>query len=76
MGGGCHFFITLQFKHICFVCEESKVPFITFWIFSILSEPFKTLIHVFIVLKLGIICTVLIYSGSLQKLLTGLFNLL
>ena len=45
---------------------ESKVPFITFQIF---------LIHVFIVLKPGIICTFLIHSGSLQKMLTALFNL-
>ena len=29
----------------------------------------------FIVLKPGIICTFLIHSGSLQKLLTALFNL-
>ena len=35
--GGCHFFITLQFNHIYCVCGESKVPFITFWIFSLLS---------------------------------------
>ena len=34
---GCHFFITLQFNHIYCVSGESKVPFITFRIFSILS---------------------------------------
>ena len=45
---------------------ESKVPFITFRIF---------LIYVFIVLKPGIICTFLIHSGSLQKMLAALFNL-
>ena len=53
-------------------CGESKVSFITFRIFSILSQPFKTLIHIFIVLKPDIICTFLIYSGSLQKMLTAL----
>ena len=57
-------------------CGESKVSFITFRIFSILSQPFKTLIHIFIVLKPDIICTFLIYSGSLQKMLTALFNLI
>ena len=56
-------------------CGESKVSFITFRIFGILSQPFKTLIHIFIVLKPDIICTFLIYSGSLQKMLTALFNL-
>ena len=34
---GCHFFITLQVSHIYCVCWESKVPFITFRIFSLLS---------------------------------------
>ena len=53
----------------------SKVSFITFWIFSILSYQFKILIHVFIVIKPGIISTFLIHSGSLQKMLTALFNL-
>ena len=35
--GDCHFFVTLQFSHIYCVCGESKIPFITFWIFSLLS---------------------------------------
>ena len=73
--GVCHFSITLQLSHIYCVWGESKVPFITFWIFSILSQPFKILIHVFIVLKPGIICTFLVHSGNLQKVLTALFNL-
>ena len=73
---GCHFFITLQFNHIYCVWEgESKVLFITLRIFSILSQLFKILIHVFIVLKPGIICTFLIHFVSLQKMLTALFNL-
>ena len=64
-GGGCHFFITLKFNHIYFVWGESKVPFITFWIFSLFSKPCKILIQVFIVLKPDIICTFLIHSGNL-----------
>ena len=74
-GGGWHFFITLQFNHIYCVCWGSKVFFITFQIFSLLSYPFKIVIQVFIVLKPGIICTFLIHSGSIQKMLTALFNL-
>ena len=57
------------------VCRWSKVPFITFQIFSLLSQPYKILAQVFIVLKPGIICTFLIHSGSLEKMLTALFNL-
>ena len=53
----------------------SKVLFITFQILSILSYPLKILIQVLTVLKPGIICTFLIHSGSLQELLTALFNL-
>ena len=38
MGGGvATFLITLQFNYIYCVREESKVPFVTFWIFSLLS---------------------------------------
>ena len=55
--------------------EGDKVSFITFQIFSLLSWPFKILIHVVIVLKPGVICTFLIHSGGLQKMLTALFNL-
>ena len=33
--GGCHF--TLQFNHIYCVQGKSKVPFLHFWIFSLLS---------------------------------------
>ena len=35
--GGCHFFITLQFNCIYCVWGKSKVSFITFWLFSLLS---------------------------------------
>ena len=67
-GGGVplFYYFTVQ-SHLLCVCGESKVPFITFWIFSLLSYLCKILIQVFIVLKPGIICTFLIHSGSLQK---------
>ena len=35
--GSCHFFITLQFNRIYCVLRKSKVSFITFWFFSLLS---------------------------------------
>ena len=38
-------------------------------------QDFHVLSHPSLVLKPGIICTFLIYSGSLQKMLTALFNL-
>ena len=60
---------------VCVCGGRSKVLFITFQILSILSYPFKILIQVLTVLKPGIICTFLIHSGSLQKMLTVLFNL-
>ena len=72
--GGCHFFITLQFNHVYCVSGEIKVPFITFWLFSLLSQPCKILIQVFIVLKPNIICTFLIHYGSVQKMLTAFFS--
>ena len=39
------------------------------------DQPCKIFIHVFILLKPGIICTFLIHFGSLQKMLTALFNI-
>ena len=39
-----------------------------------LYEDSRSSSHPSIVLKPGIICTFLIHSGSLQKLLTTLFN--
>ena len=61
--GVCHFFyyFTIQL-HLLYACRKSKVSFITFQSFSLLSEPWKILIHVFIVLKHCIICTFLIHS--------------
>ena len=75
--GGCNFFIiygSIKFT-VCVYVGGSKVPFITFWILSLLSYPFTIFIQVLIVLKPGVICTFLIDSGSLQKMLTALFNL-
>ena len=68
-------FITLQLNHIYCVWGEGTFPFITFQIFSLLSQPCTILIQVFIVLTPDIICKFLIHSGSLQKMLTALFNL-
>ena len=74
--GGLSLFYYFKFNHIYCVWGGSKVPFITFRIFSLFSKPCKILIQVFIVLKPDIICTFLIHSGSLQKMLTALFNLI
>ena len=67
------YYFTVQ-SHLLYV-RESKVPFITLWIFILLSQPCKILIQVFIALTPGIICTFLIHFGSLKKMLTALFNL-
>ena len=47
--GGCHFsyYFTVQFNHILCV-RESKVLFITFRIFSLLSHPYMIFIHILI----------------------------
>ena len=72
------FFITyFYYSSITFtVCGESKLLFTSFQIFSLLSQPSKILIQVFTVLKPDIICTFLIHYGSLQKMLTALFDFL
>ena len=71
---GCHiYYVTVQ-SHLLYL-RENKVPFITLWIFTLLSQPCTILIQVFTVLKPGVICTFLIHFGSLQKMLTALFNL-
>ena len=71
----CYFLIYLQFNHINSLCGKSKVSFITFQLFSLLSQTSKVLIQVFIVLKNCAIFIFLIYSGSVQKMLTALFKL-
>ena len=72
------FFINLQFTHIYCVCGKSEVSFWIFLVPSLLSYPFKILIQVFIYRTNTWyhfdICTFLIHSGSLQKILTALFN--
>ena len=83
--GGCHFFITLQFNCMYCVCVcvcggeggggegwESKVSSITFWFFSLLSQPCKILIQAFIVLKH---CIIYIFLIHLQRISTALFKL-
>ena len=67
-GGGrlpLFYYFTVPSHLLC--VGKSKIPFIIFRIFGLLSYPFKILIHVFIVLKPGIISTFLIHFGSLQK---------
>ena len=67
-------FISITFNHIYCVFGKSKVSFITFWFFGLLSQPCKILLQVFIALKHCIICVFLIHSGSVQKILTALFK--
>ena len=70
--GDCQIFynFTVQLNSLC-VGGKSKVSFffITFGFLSLFS------FQVFIVLKSGIICTFLIHSGCLQKMLTSFLNL-
>ena len=72
--GVATFFITLQFNHIYCVWEKSSFLYYILF-FSLLIQPCKIIIQVFIVLKHSIICIFLIHSGSVQKLLTALFEL-
>ena len=78
---GVAIFFTLQFNPIYCVCvcvcgAGSKAPFITFQVFSFGFElAMQDSLQVFIVLKPSIICTFLIRSGILQKMLTALVNL-
>ena len=63
------YYFTVQSHLLC--VWESKVPFITFWIFNILR--FKLAIQDS---HPCLYCTKTWYhSGSLQKMLTALFNL-
>ena len=72
-GGGATFL--LLFSLFTFTERgESKVPFNTFQIFSLLCQPCKILIQVSAVLKPYIICTFLIHYGSLQEMFTDLFD--
>ena len=60
----------LLYSPITFTACVGKVRFPLL----LFGSSFKILIQTFIVLKHGIICTFLIHSGSLQKMLTALFN--
>ena len=66
--GGCHFFTTLQFSLIAFTFSDLQP-------FQLAMQDFHPRSHPSLVLKPGIICTFLIPFGSLQKMLTALFNL-
>ena len=58
---------------------ESEVHFLYYFLdlqsFELALEDFHPGSHPSLAQKPGIICTSLIHSGSLQKLLTALFNL-
>ena len=77
MGGGglmqkwgvATFFTTLQFSPIAFTFSNLQS-------FELATQDFRPHSHPSLVLKPGIISTFLIHSGSLQKILTALFNLL
>ena len=78
--GGCYFFyyFTVQFSHIYSAWEGSKVSLYYFsdlQSFELGMQDFHPCSHWSVVLKPGIICAFLIHSGSLQKMLTALFNL-
>ena len=62
------FFTTLQFSSIAFTFSDLQS-------FELAMQDFHPRSHPSLVLKPGIICTFLIHSGSLQKMLTALFNL-
>ena len=66
MGGlPLFYYFTVQFNHI-YIFGSS--------VFELAMQDFHPRSHPSLVLKPGIICTFLIYSGSLQKMLTALFR--
>ena len=67
-GGVATFFTTLQFSSITFTFSDLLS-------FDLAMQDFHPRSHPSLVLKPGIICTFLIHSGSLQKMLTALSNL-
>ena len=79
-GGGSTFFTTLQFSSVTFTLwgGGSKVSlyyFLDLHSLQLAMQDFHPCSHSSLVLKPGIICAFLIHSGSLQKMLTALFNL-
>ena len=61
------FFITLQFNSMAFTFSDLQS-------FELAMQDFHPRSHPSLVLKPGIICTFLIHSRSLQKMLTALFQ--
>ena len=67
-GGVATFFTTLQFSSGAFTFSDLQS-------FELAMKDFHLRSHPSLVLKPGIIYIFLIHSGSLQKMLTALFNL-
>ena len=68
-GGGLPFlFTTLQFSSVAFTFSELQY-------FELTMQDFHPRSHPSLAIKPSTICTFLIHSGSLQKMLTALFNL-
>ena len=71
MGGGgrvATFFTALQFSSIAFKFSDLQS-------FDLAMQDFHSCSHPSLVLQPGVICTFVIRSGSLEKMLTALFNL-
>ena len=62
------FFTTLQFSSVAFTFSDLQS-------FDLAIQDFHPCSHPSLVLKLGIICTFVIRSRSLEKMLTALLNL-
>ena len=65
--GGCNF-TALQFRSIAFTFSDLQS-------FELAMQDFHPGSNPSLVIKPSIICTFLIHSGSLQKMLAALFNL-
>ena len=68
MGWVATFFATSQFRSIAFTFSDLQS-------FQLAIQDFYPRSHTSLLLKPGTICTFLIHFGSLQKMLTVLFNL-
>ena len=62
------FFTALQFSSIAFTFSDLQS-------FDLAMQDFHSCSHPSLVLQPGVICTFVIRSGSLEKMLTALFNL-
>ena len=76
MGGGLpmFYYFTVQSHLLCVWRKQGSLYYFSDLHYFQLTIQVKILIRVFIVRKPGIICTFLIHSGSQQKMLTALFN--